>query len=208
LISEIITSFLSGALFGVSAGLTPGPLLTLAISHTLRYGVKDGYKIACAPLMTDLPIIAMSFLLLSKLSQINTALVLISIAGGLFVLYLAYESWSVYLPQMASLDQDPKSIRRGIIVNLLNPHPYLFWFSVGVPYMLQGFAKSSVVAMAFAVSFYIFIIGSKAMLVYLVGKSKKIISNRLYINIMRILGVLLFVFAMLLFYEAYALWTQ
>ena len=30
----------SGAVFGLSGGLTPGPLLTLVISETLKHGVR------------------------------------------------------------------------------------------------------------------------------------------------------------------------
>lgn len=47
--------FLSvGAVLGLSSGLSPGPLLALVISETLRHGVKAGVKVALAPIITDL----------------------------------------------------------------------------------------------------------------------------------------------------------
>ena len=62
--------FLSaGVVMGLSAGFSPGPLLALVLSHTVRYGVREGVKIALAPLLTDLPIILVSMLVLTKLSN-------------------------------------------------------------------------------------------------------------------------------------------
>jgi hypothetical protein len=53
-----MTHFLGiGIIFGLSAGLAPGPLLMLVISDTLRHGIKAGVKVALAPVITDLPII-------------------------------------------------------------------------------------------------------------------------------------------------------
>ncbi|NCD26558.1 MAG: hypothetical protein EOL86_13335, partial [Deltaproteobacteria bacterium] len=47
----------SGLVLGLSAGLSPGPLLTLMLSETLRHGVRAGLLVAVAPLISDLPII-------------------------------------------------------------------------------------------------------------------------------------------------------
>ena len=56
----IMISFLTtGAILGLSAGFAPGPLLTLVVSETLRYNVKEGIKVALAPIVTDLPIVVL-----------------------------------------------------------------------------------------------------------------------------------------------------
>jgi threonine/homoserine/homoserine lactone efflux protein len=50
--------FLSaGITLGLSAGFSPGPLSTLVISHSLRYGTREGVKVAMAPFITDVPIV-------------------------------------------------------------------------------------------------------------------------------------------------------
>jgi len=49
-----------GTLLGLSAGLAPGPLLTLVISETLQHDIKSGVKVALAPFITDLPIIILT----------------------------------------------------------------------------------------------------------------------------------------------------
>ncbi len=47
----------TAAFLGLSGGLTPGPLLTLVVSETLKYGTQAGIKVSLAPLLTDTPII-------------------------------------------------------------------------------------------------------------------------------------------------------
>ena len=80
----------AGLVYGLSAGFSPGPLMALVISQTLKHGIREGVKVAVAPLITDLPIILVSLLVLTRLTDFKTALGVISIIGGIFVAYLAY----------------------------------------------------------------------------------------------------------------------
>lgn len=89
----IFTFLISGVVFGLSAGISPGPLLTLAISETLKFGKKEGVKIAIAPLITDIPIILLTVFILASLSKIGIFLGFISLIGGLFLFRVAYENF-------------------------------------------------------------------------------------------------------------------
>ena len=60
----MIAVLLTGAVLGFSAGVAPGPLLVFVISETLRFGVRSGFKVAAAPLITDPPIIVLTPLLI------------------------------------------------------------------------------------------------------------------------------------------------
>ncbi len=188
-----------GVVLGLSAGLAPGPLLAFVISQTLRYGTKEGLKVALVPLITDLPIILVTLLLLSKLTDFKAALGFISFLGGAFILYLSYESIMTQPLQPAFAHAEPGSLKKGAIINALNPHPYLFWFSVGTPTMFKAQQESSLGALVFVTSFYLFLVGSKVLLALAVGKSRSLLGGRTYVWAMRVLGVLLFVFALLLF---------
>lgn len=53
---------------GLSSVLAPGSLLTLVISETLQHDTRAGIKVALAPVITDLPIIVLTLLILSKLA--------------------------------------------------------------------------------------------------------------------------------------------
>ena len=189
---------LTGVLLGLSAGLAPGPLLTLVITQTLQHDIRAGIKIALAPLITDLPIILFSLFLLSKLSNSNLILGVISIAGALFVSYISYETLSAKGLEINTEMKAPQSFRKGILANALSPHPYLFWISVGSPIMTKAMHKNNLAPVAFLLGFYALLIGSKIALAVLVGKSKSILKGRAYIYTMRCLGMALLVLALLL----------
>ena len=76
-----------GTMLGLSAGFAPGPLLTLVISETLQHDIKSGVKVALAPIITDLPIIIFTLLILAKLTNFHNILGIISLIGG-FLFYL------------------------------------------------------------------------------------------------------------------------
>ena len=195
-----MTTLLSSAVvYGLSAGFSPGPLLALVISQTLRYGVREGVKASMAPLITDLPIILVSVLILRSLSDSRFILGCISMAGGLFVTYLAYECFRTVRLEMADLDGGPQSLGKGAAVNALNPHPYLFWLTVGGPSVIRAWADSPLGAVAFVAVFSGSIVGSKVMIAAMVGQSKHVLSGKGYGIVMRVLGLMLLFFAVLLF---------
>lgn len=83
----------TGVLLGLSCGLAPGPLLALVLVQTLRHGAREGSKIALTPLATDSPIIVVALVVAAKLAEVRPLLGIVSIAGGAFVLYLAWENF-------------------------------------------------------------------------------------------------------------------
>jgi len=195
-----MTTLLSSAVvYGLSAGFSPGPLLALVISQTLRYGVREGVKASMAPLITDLPIILVSVLILRSLSDSRFILGCISMAGGLFVTYLAYECFRTVRLELADLDGGPQSLGKGVAVNALNPHPYLFWLTVGGPSVIRAWADSPLGAVAFVAVFSGSIVGSKVMVAAMAGQSRHVLSGKGYGIVMRVLGLMLLFFAVLLF---------
>jgi len=199
-------SFLSaGVILGLSAGLSPGPLLALIISQTIKHGTREGAKVAIAPLITDFPIIILSTFVLARLSGYQSILGLVSITGGLFLSYLSYESIRTVGFKATIVEAEPQSLSRGAIVNALSPHPYLFWITVGAPTILKGWTESPLLAVAFVASFFWCLVGSKVVLAVLAGKSRRFLIGKSYIYIMRILGLALFAFALVLFRDGLSL---
>jgi threonine/homoserine/homoserine lactone efflux protein len=197
--SYVLASLGTGVVFGLSAGLSPGPLLALVISHTLRHGVKEGVKVSFAPLVTDSPIILLSVLILVKLSNADNFLGVISLLGGSFVLYLAYESLRSKSIDPNLHESAPKSLAKGAIVNFLSPYPYLFWMTVGAPFMIKAWDNNTLAGIVFVAGFYIFLVVSKMTVAIVTGKSKQLLQGRVYVFIMRLLGIVLLYFALLLF---------
>lgn len=193
-------SFLTiGTILGLSAGFAPGPLLTLVVSETLQHDIKSGVKVALAPVITDLPIIILTLLILAKLSNFHNILGIVSLTGGFVILFMGYKSLRSQGVGLNLQETRPKSLAKGILVNALSPHPYLFWLSVGAPTMTKAMNLSIIAVLAFICSFYTFLVGSKILLAILVGKSKSFLAGTVYIYTMRILGLVLCVLAFVLF---------
>jgi len=188
-----------GSILGLSAGLAPGPLLALVVSETIVHDIRAGIKVALAPLVTDPPIIVLTVFILSRLAGFHGILGIISMVGGLVVLVMGIQGIRANGLEVDIQKAKPRSLAKGILVNSLSPHPYLFWLSVGSPTMIRAKDQHIFVAAAFVISFYFLLIGSKIVLAILVGKSKTFLKGRVYIYTMKFLGVALCVLAGFLF---------
>ncbi len=194
---------LAGLTLGLSAGFSPGPLLALVISHSLRYGFRAGIAAACAPLVTDAPIVLLSVLVSGALSESRHALGAISLAGSAFLVYLAIDCVKSETPSDAAGDGNTRSLMNASLVNLLSPHPYLFWFTVGGPRLAAGWRQGALYALCFIGAFYACLVGSKVIVAAAASRSRGMgfFSGKAYAYAMRVLGAALFAFAFLLTVE-------
>jgi len=195
----MLSFLVTGTILGLSAGFAPGPLLALVVSETLQHDIKAGIKVALAPILTDLPIIIFTLFILARLSRFHQVLGAISILGACFILYIGATNIRTKGLAIKENSGTPKSLQKGILVNVLSPHPYLFWFSVGGPTTLKAMGQSLPAAISFILSFYVLLVGSKIVLAVLVGKSRSFLLGNKYIFTMRLLGVILIIFAGFLF---------
>lgn len=179
---------------GLSAGLSPGPLLTLVVAASLRSGFAGGLRVALAPLLTDLPIILVSILVFARLP--SEAMRWVGTVGGLVVIWLGVEvfrsSRNANLAQRAEVQANPqKELWRGVLVNLLNPHPYLFWATVGGPAVVTASRISPRVALVFLLSFYGLLVGSKMALAWLISRRSGQLSMIWYRRVLAGSGIVL-----------------
>ena len=195
----MLSFLITGTILGLSAGFAPGPLLALVISETMEHGVTAGIKVALAPILTDLPIIILTIFILAELSGFHSVLGIISIIGAFFILYLGIENIRIKGITLDINKNSPRSFQKGIIVNALSPHPYLFWFSVGGPTTIKAMVQGLPTAISFVLSSYVLLVGSKIALAFLVGKSRTFLLGNKYIFTMRLLGLVLIILAGFLF---------
>jgi threonine/homoserine/homoserine lactone efflux protein len=81
--------FFSALSFGLAAGLKPGPLGIVVIQQTLSRGLPSGLRASMAPLITDGPIIIAALWFLSQFKSIDLFAAVLSIFGGLYLLWLS-----------------------------------------------------------------------------------------------------------------------
>ena len=191
----------AGTLLGLAAGFAPGPLLVLVLSETLRHDIRAGIKVSIAPLITDVPIIVISLLVLNRLAHFKTILGGVSILGGLFILYLGYDSIKTKGLELNLPPAGFNSFKKGVITNALNPHPYIFYMTVGAPIILKAINQNFLSAVLFIGSFLIFLVGAKVLLAVVVEHSRAFLKGPVYIWIIRILGAFLVFFSIMLFHD-------
>lgn len=198
---EALEFLLSGVLFGLVAAISPGPLLTLILSETLKYGKREGMKVAIAPLITDTLIVLFVLFILSNLIRYSLVIGIISLLGACFLIYLGVENFRTRTEKLEIKADEKNSLKRGIIANMLNPNPYLFWLFIGGPMIFKGFNIHISTAILFVAGFYSLLIGSNISIVFIAEKSKVFIGGKYYVYIVRALGLMLILFALFFVYE-------
>jgi threonine/homoserine/homoserine lactone efflux protein len=196
-----MTYLITGILFGLSGGLTPGPLLTLVISETLRHNIREGIKISFAPIFSDLPIVLASLFLISRLSDTKPVLGIIAFIGAFYLIYLSYENISFKGAELNVNNDKPQSLKKGVIANFVNPNPYIFWMTIGAPTVIKASEHGYIAPSLFVVAMYVFMIGAKISIATIVGKSKRFLSSTIYKYLIRFLGLVLYFFAIYFFRE-------
>ena len=180
---------LLGLSLGFGAGLAPGPLLMLVISTALTRGVRAAVRLAFVPLVSDTVVVLVSVFVVHELPA--RAIGALGVVGGLFVVWLGIEALR---EQPADVEASPRSadpFLRGVAVNLVSPHPWLFWITVGSPLLLAAWSESRAAAVAFLVTFYAVLVGVKVVIATLVGRGRRRLSPSALHRAHRISGALL-----------------
>lgn len=188
----------AGAVLGLAAGISPGPLMAFVLTQTLRHGTREGLKASLAPLLTDMPILAASIWAVHLLARSGPVLGILSLAGGLYLVFLAWETMCAPSVEAEIDSPAPRSLAKAVLVNILSPHPYLFWGTVGAPLVLDLHRKQPAAAWVFVIVFYVLLVGSKVLITLAVGRSRHLLTGKAYRCVMLSLGVVLAVFAVLL----------
>ena len=187
-----MTFLLLGAGIGLVAGVSPGPVLTLVVAETLKGGWLRGAAVAAGPLLADGPIVVLAVGLLAQLPP--GFVPAISIVGGVFLVYLAVtvglNGRRAVLPRGRRV-----SARGGFLTGLLarglSPNPYLFWFLVGGPTLLQAGQAGWWPAGAFLVGYYSTIIGSNVGLALVLHRWIGLLSDRVYRGLLLVSSLIL-----------------
>ena len=167
---------LQGIGYGFSAAVQPGPFQTYIISQTLTRGWRQTLPAALAPLLSDGPIILLCLLVLSQVPLWFQRV--LSIAGGLFILYLAYgayRSWKNYdlkLPVVETGIQ--QSLFKAALMNALNPGPYIYWSLVTGPILLKGWRETPIYGIGFLAGFYLSMVLSLVTIILIFGMAARL----------------------------------
>jgi len=173
---NLLAYVLQGFVYGFGAGAQPGPFQMYVISLTLRNGWRRALPAAFAPLVSDAPIVLSALFLLTRLP--DRVEFFLSVAGGLFVLYLAWGAWkscqSFDETAIGASDAAERGILKAALVNLLNPGPYLYWGLVSGPILVTGWREAHVRGIGFLCAFYGALVATTAVVIVVFGTVQRL----------------------------------
>jgi threonine/homoserine/homoserine lactone efflux protein len=190
-----VDGLILGATIGLTAGISPGPLLFLTITSALRSGARAGVIVACAPLVSDLVVVTLTLLVLGQLPDV--ALSVIGVVGGLFMGWLGVRTWvearTASLSQAREESSPPtwRALRQGAVVNALSPHPWVAWATALGPLTLAAWRDQPAGAVVFVAAFYVMLVGAKVVIALLAGQGRQRLSDPGYRTALRVAGLLL-----------------
>ncbi|NCN82439.1 MAG: LysE family transporter [Candidatus Pacebacteria bacterium] len=198
-----IASYLGlGITLGLSAGLIPGPFQSVVISQTLKHGFWEGVKVALSVLFIDIFFILFTLVLLTKFIVSERAMGVLYLVGSAYLFKLAYENFQTKQGDFGvAEDKPPNSIRKGMLTLFLRPGSYLFWFTIGGPAIIDSYKSTALATLAFFVGLYVCFIGPNIGVAYLSYKAKTFLQSKTHSMLLRFLGVVLGIFALMFAYN-------
>lgn len=166
-----------GMILGGTAAAQPGPFQAYLLSQTLEKGWRRTLIAAFAPFISDGPII---FLMLFVLTRTPDWLLTgLQIAGGLFLLFLAWGAFRAFrdAPAVELLPQQElknTNIFHAALMNFLSPGPYIFWATITGPILLAGWRESAGHGLSFLLGFYGMLVGGLIGFIILFSLAKQL----------------------------------
>jgi threonine/homoserine/homoserine lactone efflux protein len=171
----LLSTLLTAATIGFSAGVTPGPLQAIFLSYAIKGGWKKTLPAAFAPVISDGPVILIVLLLLNNVS--DTLVRVLQIGGSLFLLYLAWDSLRAFR-HYQPVETEPETnlvqtLWKATLMNLLSPGPWLFWSLINGPNLLEAWAVSPAWGLGYVGTFYGVFILTNAVLILLFSSVRR-----------------------------------
>lgn len=172
----MLTYLILGATYAFAAAVQPGPFQTYLISQALSHGWRRTLPAALAPVVSDIPVIFVVVVLLSHLPA--PALDVLRCGGGLFLVYLASRAYGAWRgPQSlapALAPSAPRTFWAAVVIDLLNPNPWLGWSLVLGPLLLGGWRAAPVNGVALLAGFYVTLVAASAGIVVLFAGARRL----------------------------------
>ena len=184
-----------GLTIGLAAGISPGPLLVLVITSSLKSGWKAGALAACGPLLSDLFIVGTTLLVLDHLPK--RTLPVLGVVGAAFVIWTGMQTVRESRGATLSPDADARGIsplaawRQAATVNVLSPHPWVAWATALGPLVVSTWRDSHPSAVWLVAGFYATLVGAKIAVAALVAGGRRHLTDRSYRRALAAAGVLL-----------------
>jgi threonine/homoserine/homoserine lactone efflux protein len=167
----LLESILLGSGLAFAAAVQPGPLQAFLLSRVVARGWRHTLPACLAPLLSDGPIAILAILIVGRLPP--AAQTVLRAAGGVLLLYLALRAFRDWRePATQHRDSAPRTVLQAVLVNLLNPNPYLAWALILGPAVVAAWRHGPANAVGLVLAFYATMVATLAALVVLMGTAR------------------------------------
>lgn len=170
----MLAALFFGCGYAFAAGVQPGPLQAFLFSRVAAIGWRKTLPATLAPVISDGPIVVAALFLVGQLSMRTQSI--LQMAGGLVLFYFAWgtlrQLWRE--KSVEGPPSTPRTMVEAVVVNLLNPHPYLGWTLILGPAVLVAWERHPSHAVALVVAFYVTLVATLAGFVLLFGTAGRL----------------------------------
>lgn len=148
---EIFQIFIGALVVAFSGALVPGPMFTLVVTSVAQKGFLTSLFIVIGHSILELIIVISFYLGILKYLSSDLTVRIISIIGGIFLLYTAINIIVSVLRKKIKLELENRTINqslgtknsfiivgKGILISLANPYWYIWWITIGAAFMVRS----------------------------------------------------------------------
>jgi threonine/homoserine/homoserine lactone efflux protein len=160
----MIVIFLHSLSFATTPLLAFGPFKIFVLSHALQNGWRRALPLALTPLVADIPVILLVWLVRRQLP--DRAIDVLRITGGLFFFYLAsvlfWDARRMQVVDERVANAPKRTFWQAVFSIWISPQVYVNWTAIGIPALLDYTEEAVWRWFAFLGSFYLLWVGGLA----------------------------------------------
>jgi len=127
----ILTTLLEIFLLGLVGGAVPGPMMTSVFAEVLGRGFARSLRVVFRALVAESVVALFVLLAFSVLSVPEAVFHMISLAGAVVLLWLAWQVWHISAVPEEGGEVFP--FRKIMLLTVLNGGFWIFWITIAVP---------------------------------------------------------------------------
>ena len=203
----MINTFFEGIILGITLAFLVGPGFVALIQTSIHRGFIHGVQFSIGVVASDLALIALSYLGALQLFSDSENQFTVGIVGGIILMIFGVVTFmrkSTALPHSAGIEVKVKTGGRfmkyffkGFFMNIFNPFLLIFWIgTMGIVTAKHGVNSKDV--MIFFTGTLSAVFATDLVKCFVADKIKRFLNIKVLTWLNRIVGVLLFVFGIIL----------
>lgn len=196
----MLTTFLSAMAIGFSGAVMPGPLLTYTVRQAFSGGLKSGLTIIAGHALLELITVTLIFLGFDIILQSQAAQIAIGLVGGALLTYMGVGMVvgavkNTVQIELSGAASSKSMVASGFFISAMNPYFLLWWAIIGLGFLLAAYKAFGIWGAG------VWFVGHIAtdflwygFIAWMVGKTRRFISQKVYRWIVGGLGGMLVYF--------------